>query len=141
MAPPPVGNIPPVGDIPPVGGIPPVVGTSNNLPPIVRTLIPPVVGTLNLNRVRWEDVQVDEGGNIVGVFDLKFKDFSSKQLRTLCSRLGLKGVKNARKQEMIDRLIQGQNNWKNYAASLNWNAAAPRKQVQCSISSNERPVF
>ena len=93
---------------------------------------PPII-IINLDEVRWEDVHVDEEGNATGVFDSEFKDFSSKQLRTICSRLNLKGVKNVKKQDMIDRLVKAYNNWKNYEMLKNRNNAAPRKQAQCSF--------
>ena len=92
-----------------------------------------IIIIINLDEVRWEDVHVDEEGNATGVFDSEFKDFSSKQLRTICSRLNLKGVKNVKKQDMIDRLVKAYNNWKNYEMLKNRNNAAPRKQAQCSF--------
>ena len=88
----------------------------------------------NLGGVQWEDVDVNDEGNATGLFGTAFKEFSSKMLRTICSRLNLKGVKNVKKQDMVDRLIQAYNNWKNYKAMQNRKEdTVPRKQVQCSF--------
>jgi hypothetical protein len=90
----------------------------------------------NLEGARWEDVDVDDEGNATGLFGTAIKEFSSKQLRSICSRLNLKGVKNVKKQDMVDRLIQTYNNWKNYKAMQNRKEdTLPRKQVQCHFVS------
>ena len=70
------------------------------------------------------------------MFGSPFKDFSSKQLRTVCSRLKLKGVKNVTKIDMLQRLVEHHNNWKNYYQLQNQkrgDSTSPRKQVQCSF--------
>ena len=69
---------------------------------------------VNLEEVVWDNVDVDEEGKATGVFGLLFADLSLKQLRTVCSRLKLKGVKNVTKKDMLQQLVEHHNNWKNY---------------------------
>jgi hypothetical protein len=93
-----------------------------------------VLRVINLEEVHWTDVDIDEDGNATGVLGSEFKELSSKQLRTICSRLNLKGVKNVKKQDMVDRLIIAHKNWNNYKTLQNRKQdTAPRKQVQCSF--------
>ena len=61
---------------------------------------------LDLNSVKWDDVKEDEEGCATGIFDKKWTDFKSKQLRVICSRLSIRGVKNARKADMIEALVR-----------------------------------
>jgi hypothetical protein len=89
---------------------------------------------INLEEVHWTDVDVNEEGNATGVLGSEFKELLSKKLRTICSRLNLKGVKNVKKQSMVDRLNQAYKNWINYKTLQNRKQdTAPRKQVQCSF--------
>lgn len=108
---------------------------SNNQPP-------PMIETLT-----WDKIDVDLDGNVVGAFGIRFVQLSSKQLRTVCSRLNIRGIKNAKKQVMIDSISQHYKNRKAYdaldvcpAASSATNSSdsfianatnTPRKEIQC----------
>ena len=94
----------------------------------------PIASQLNLERVQWSDFDTDEEGRATGVFGMLFSEYSSKQLRSLCSRLNLKGCKNVKKQDMVDKLILAFNLYKNYKGlEATTGGSAPRKQVQCSF--------
>ena len=84
---------------------------------------------VNVNVIKWSSFDIDDNENPVGAFNITFEKFSSKQLRTICSRLSVKGVKNVKKQDMIDCLVQGYCNWKGYQDLER--RKPPRKQVQC----------
>ena len=92
---------------------------------------------LNLEEVKWSDTFEDCNGSPKGVFDQEWSTFSSKQLRTICSRLSIKGIKNVKKSDMVDSLIAGYNNKKLYTTMQNRgdddNGAekSTRKQAQC----------
>ncbi len=55
--------------------------------------------------MQWTGFVQDEHGKAIGVCRFECKYFSSKQLRTIRSRLSLKGVKNAKKFDMVERLV------------------------------------
>lgn len=60
--------------------------------------------------VSFEMVDKDANGNFVGVFGRKWNDLCVKHLRTVCSRLQVRGVKNAKKAflvEALERTLQG----------------------------------
>ncbi len=81
------------------------------------------------------DFVQDEHGRAIGVSGLEWKDVSSKQLRTLCSPLSVKGVKNAKKSDMVERLVGVYKNRQACNALQNCQRTkekAPRQQVQCS---------
>ena len=48
----------------------------------------------DLRQVVWTDLQENEEGIAVGVFGTIWSDLNAKQLRTVASRLAIKGVKN-----------------------------------------------
>ena len=79
----------------------------------------PVVQDVNLDDVQWDEFAVDSTGKAIGLLGMLFEDFSSKQLRTICSKLSLKGIKNAKKGEMITRLVNGHTNWTVYKVIQN----------------------
>ena len=59
---------------------------------------------MDLKDMKWENVQEDDKGCATGAFGMKWIDFTSKQLRQICSSLSIKGVKNAKKATMVDNL-------------------------------------
>jgi hypothetical protein len=90
--------------------------------------------TVDMTDLTWTDVTEDDDGNATGVLGLLWADFSSKQLRTIASRLSIKGVKNANKTDMVNKLSKTHTNRKAYNALRNRNNdQAPRKEVQCSF--------
>ena len=91
---------------------------------------------VNLEEVKWSDIFEDENGVPTGVLGQQWSSFSSKQLRTICSRLSIKGVKNAKKSDMVDALIAAYKNKQLYAAMQNRreddeSGEKTRKQAQC----------
>ncbi len=50
--------------------------------------------------VKWSDVGVDKDGNLTTICGVHFELLTYKDLRTICSRLQIKNVKNARKEKM-----------------------------------------
>lgn len=110
--------------------------------------------TPTLANLTWDKIDIDSAGNATGVFGINFTQFSSKQLRSICSRLNIRGVKNVKKQIMIDHIVNHVKNRKAYdsidAPSQNSGSAedevsptattgatttvAPtRKEIQCSF--------
>jgi len=67
-----------------------------------------------LDNLTWDQVDVDSGDNVVGVFGIRLSLLSSKQLRSICSRLEVRGVKNVKKQVMIDNINNHYKNRKAY---------------------------
>jgi hypothetical protein len=93
--------------------------------------------------VTWDDITAPEDAEKkpTGVMGMTWKQLSSKQLRTICSQLAIRSVKNAKKQEMVDKIcgvyankkvmlaLQEQQQDGGSSASL----AKTRKEVQCSF--------
>ena len=112
--------------------------TTSMSSPATSSPSPPVVepASVALDSIQWTDIVEDENGKAVGISGIEWKDFSSKQLRTICSRLSVRGVKNAKKSDMIERLVTFYENKKAYTALQTRERAmdkAPRQQVQCSF--------
>ncbi len=61
---------------------------------------------LNLLGAEWSDISEDKDGVADGIFQVKWDKFSSKQLHVICTRLSIEGLRNARKQDMVDRIIR-----------------------------------
>ena len=68
--------------------------------------------------VQHSDIDEDQDGNAIGVSGVLWGSFQSKQLRTICSRLAVRGVKNAKKSIMVEHIVRWHNNKKNYDAAL-----------------------
>jgi len=82
------------------------------------------------------DVDEDDEGKAKGIHGFGWETLLSKQLQTICSRLSIKGVKNVKKGEMIDKLIQQYSNQKAYGMLQASNKKQDKglwKQVQCSF--------
>ena len=82
--------------------------------------------------VQHSDVDEDEAGNAIGVSGVLWGRFQSKQLRTICSRLAIRGVKNAKKSVMVEHIVRWHNNKKNYVAAQS-KANATRKTSHCAF--------
>lgn len=95
-------------------------------PPAVVPVLPPPTDTgtrirrpsgpekPSLETLTWDKVDVDNTGNVVGVFGIRFMQLSSKQLRSICSRLNIRGVKNVKKQLMVEQISNHYKNRKAY---------------------------
>ena len=111
--------------------------------PVVLPHEAPEVGdsTTTLDDLEWSHVEEDDSGKAKGVFGKSFASFSAKQLRTICSRLQIKGVKNKKKSEMVEAIVGMHENKKQYEAlrqdvmppnAIN-DSAQPRKEIQCGF--------
>lgn len=100
-----------------------------SLPP----LVPPCI--VDISNCKWENVNEDEDGNVKGFFGLNIGDFSSKQLRTICSRLEIRGCKNITKGLMIEMIRNVHKNMRLYddACMSPLETDSTRKEVQCSF--------
>lgn len=84
----------------------------------------------------------DEHGVPVGIFGIEWDEFQAKQLRAICSKLNVKGARNAKKQDMVEYISKSYKNKRAYDAlkSQQENSKPPpregreknvRKQIQC----------
>lgn len=112
------------------------ISTATSTPPA------PVASKLNFQEAQWTDIHEDDDGNAAGVFGVSWDEFSSKQLRAICSKLIIKNVRNAKKPEMIEKIVKTYKNRKAYSALLldadskqpaaeREKTATARKQIQC----------
>jgi hypothetical protein len=61
-----------------------------------------------------------------------WNELKSAQIRSVCSKIGVKGVKNSKKGIMAETLISTHKNLKAYSLlNKNNNNKVPRKEVQC----------
>jgi hypothetical protein len=98
----------------------------------------------------WDDVtSFISGGGPTFVCGIALSDLNSKQLRTVCSKLSVKGVKNATKSRMLENIESVYANRKAYAemgylgggqqdrtsaaGGGRTPTAPPRKEVQCTF--------
>jgi hypothetical protein len=83
------------------------------------------------NMVQCTDIDEDDDDNVRGVSVMPMQGFSLKQLRTVCSHLNIKGVKNVKKDKMIDMIMVTDQNRKAHSNAHNSPAPAasgpPRK--------------
>ena len=102
--------------------------------------------TSRIDSLTWDDIQTDPQGEPYGFLGVPFVALTCKQLRIVCSRLEIRGVKNVRKEVMIDRIKDQFKNRAAYAALESAVAAgtgagqrdvgtsaapAPRREIQC----------
>jgi hypothetical protein len=102
-------------------------------------------GLVNYKEVTWADVPANDDSQALTVSGCQLSWFSLKQLRTICSRLAIKGYKNIKKSEMVDKIVaayrsrqvynkitrqQNVGNDNNVSTST---APKPQKEVQCSF--------
>jgi hypothetical protein len=64
-----------------------------------------VVGSVNLEQVTWDDIAADSEGQAITVSGHAFALLSARNLRTLCSRLSIRGIKNIKKNEMVEKIV------------------------------------
>jgi len=89
-----------------------------------------LIDSLELN-----DVDQDETGNAIGVGGMMWDAFSSRQLRMICVRFGIKGYKNKKKVQTIELIERWCKAKKVYEAMQAGYALIrePRKEVQCAF--------
>jgi len=102
---------------------------------------PNAASNLNLLEAQWIDITEDYDGVATGIFGVEWGELSSKQLRAICSKLNIKGVRNAKKPDMVQRISKTHKNRKAYSAMLSQadSKLSPeerdnrniRKQIQC----------
>jgi hypothetical protein len=107
-----------------------------------------IVGIDILESLTLNDVDFNDDGNALGVFGTTWDKLPVKQVRTICSKFGVKGVKNVKKSAMIDVLAKWCANRKvydDYRIKLGMDnddakqdersstTAAPRKGNQCAF--------
>lgn len=61
---------------------------------------------INLQECSWSDINEDEDGNAAGVLGLQWEELSVKQLRILCAAFRIKGIRNSKKPEIIDKIMR-----------------------------------
>ena len=102
---------------------------------------------VDIDNVTLKDIEYDHEGNPISVFGVSWDKLPVKQVRTICSKLGVKGVKNVKKSTMIDVLKKwcySRKVYDNMRANLgletndteeheNQGGGAPRKEIQCSF--------
>ena len=82
--------------------------------------------------LNWDDVSVVEG-ELKEIQSVDVKKLLSKDLRTVCSRLKIRGVKNATKSVMIERIVEYHGNKEKYANVAKALATSKtRKEPQCT---------
>ena len=109
-------------------------GAASAPSPSAEVLIPQAVVQClpDLRTVAWTDFDVDTDGNAVGIYGIVWGDLKANQLRTMASRLDVKGIKNAKKSCIIEKLRVTHLNKKVYADYKLRDKDKPnRKEVQC----------
>jgi hypothetical protein len=139
---------PPTTPTPAFTAVAPLVPTTVVLDAVHTTTPPPEPSSFNrptIETLTWDHIEVDSDQNVVGVLGVRINLLSSKQLRTVCSRLNVRGVKNAKKQVMIDNITNHYKNRKAYdlidssphglpetnSNALNTAKSTTRKEIQC----------
>jgi len=52
----------------------------------------------------WDDVVIEHGA-LKAIWEYPVKDLKHKDLRAVCSRLKIKGVKNTSKESMLEKIV------------------------------------
>jgi hypothetical protein len=93
--------------------------------------------------VTMKDVDVDGNENPVGINGIRWEQMHVRHLRIICSKLSVRGVKNAKKAHIIETLTRWCRDKLNYDAMMasyddhttttTTGAAPKRKEVQCTF--------
>jgi hypothetical protein len=84
------------------------------------------------NTVTWEQLDYNDKNEPIGLNGKLWNELKSAQIRSVCSKLGVKGIKNAKKGVMAETLVSTHKNFKAYALLSKSNTnEVPRKEVQC----------
>ena len=96
-----------------------------------------------LSDVTWDDVIEDHRGEAFSVIGYELTALASNQLRTICSKLELKGLKNAKKSVMVEAIKAKYKFVKGYDAldatekqrneAKKPGSTATRKEAQCTF--------
>ncbi len=75
-----------------------------------------------------------EDNNVVAtsIFGIELEEFSSKRLRVICSKLNTNDIRNAKKPEVVERIVKSYKNKKAYDAMMT--------RVDSKLSSEERGI-
>ena len=110
------------------------LASSPGLPSPASSVSVPAFSSPDLRDVVWGDISESPDGEAVGVFGNLWSELSAKQLRTVASRLSIKGIKNAKKGIIIEKLQHTRRNKKTYSGLQRQQKEkdkAVRKEVQC----------
>jgi len=77
------------------------------IPDLVIPAAPPV--TLeDYKKFTWDDLSTEDEGGVIGVAGVLWANIKDRELRALCSSLGLsKGIRGCKKNDMIQRIVAG----------------------------------
>jgi hypothetical protein len=113
--------------------------------------------TVPWDQVTWEHVSENADGRASAVCGVLLSSMTTKILRVICGRLAIRGVKNTKKTELVDKVVTNYSNWKAYKRfahqregtptsttppsrsmtptipAITTTPPAPRKEIQCSF--------
>jgi hypothetical protein len=79
--------------------------TSNVLPVPPPPVAAPSPLVVDYKKLTWDDIDHNDEGGIVGVAGVVWANVKEKELRALCSALGLsKGIRGCKKNDMVQRI-------------------------------------
>jgi len=68
----------------------------------------PPVTLEDYKKFTWDDLTTDDEGGVIGVAGVLWANIKDRELRALCSSLGLsKGIRGCKKNDMIQRIVAG----------------------------------
>ena len=99
---------------------------------------------IDYHNVSWNDITEDDKETPIEITGVLWEKLSSQQLRVVCSQLSVKGVKNAKKSDMVEKICTTFSNKRAYMALIQEGkednepnttrgGTAPRKEVQCTF--------
>jgi hypothetical protein len=101
---------------------------------VVIVAPPPYSSPPDFSNVTWENLDSSPTGLPIGYQQKLWNEYRSIELRSICSRLFVRGIKNSKKAEMIESIITTYNNKNNYTLlkkPTTFNNS-PRKEIQCT---------
>jgi hypothetical protein len=126
-------------------------------PPPASSTRRDTISTVPWEQVAWEHVTENADGCASAVCGVLLSSLMTKILRVICGRLAIRGVKNTKKTEMVDKVVSSYSSWKAYQRFANQREGtptsttppsrstmptipaitttptAPRKEIQCSF--------
>ena len=82
--------------------------------------------------VEWNDVTI-VGDQLTHVKGVPASTLRAKEIKSVCTKLNVKGLQNKAKDKMIQRLIQVYHNRQQYDKMQSGGRAATRKEPQCAL--------
>jgi hypothetical protein len=118
---------------------PATIGTSNTTSPssieIVVTTVTETIPRNKFELLTWETCDKDEEDVPIGFEGRLWNNFSVLKLRNICSKLQVYGIKNAKKENIIESIVTTYQNTKAYStirkSMTDDNQQGTRKEVQC----------